>query len=347
MNREVVADLIARMQCTEGEAQAALQFAKDDADRATALLRRSIFGAKIKFRSELRKVCGVIYIYIDAEREAVERLHAVVTHEAWLYNTDLNQPVMEFEDYIINTEFRIKTVPNLMRDLNDRLKERMKFDTLKRFTAAMIAEQPEQLIDILRVILSGEMADREIDLLIKYEKINRVKFEKMEKAVEQQAASEAKEKETAETESQAVADESKEKVLILKTEIVLSPISGKHVRELKLGDKIYVKIIDNSPQGRYIANLLKGDNAAPQLILVPVKEMTRTESDRCSIITQFGPGVFGRVVANTEAKIKTEGSEAGLEAEMPGAEDTILPMLLGGGVLLLAALFVFWYFFFK
>ena len=344
MNETHVADLVARMQCTESEARAALHATKDELDRATALLRRSIFGVKAKFRSELRKVCGILYIYIDAEREAVERLHAVVTQEPWLYNTDLAQPVMEFEDYIINTEFRIKTVTNLMRDINSRLKERLKFDALKRFTAAIVAEEPQQLVDILRAILSGELADRELDLLVKFEKISRVKFEKMEKALEQQTA--AEDKAAAAAAAPAEEDEGKEKVLILKTDIVLSPISGRPVRELKIGDKIYVKITDNSPQGRYIANLLRGEQVMPQLILVPIKEMTRTESDRCSLITQFGPGVFGRVVVNTEAKIKTEGTESG-EESAAGPEDTILPMLLGGAVLLLAALFIFWYIFFN
>jgi len=56
--------------------------------------------------------------------------------------------------------------------------------------------------------------------------------------------------------------------------------------------------------------------------------------------------VFGRVVVNTEAKIKTEGTESGEDATA-GPEDTILPMLLGGAVLLLAALFIFWYIFFN
>ncbi|HNW94277.1 MAG TPA: DUF4899 domain-containing protein [bacterium] len=334
-----------RMQCTELEAQAALLATDNDTDRAIALLRRSIFGIKAKFRSELRKVCGVIYVFVDAEREAVERVHAVVTNEAWLYNTDLNQPVMEFEDYIINTEFRIKTVTNLMRDVNDRLKERLKFDTLKRFVAAMVAENQNQLVEILRTIISGELADRELDFMVKVEKINRVKFDKMEKAVKQvppagEAAAEEGEA------AAAPADEAKEKVLILKTDIILSPISGRAIRKLKIGDKIYVKIIDNSPQGRYIANLLKGNAPLPQPVLVPIKEMTRTESDRCSIITQFGPGVFGRVVVNTEAKIKSEGTEVVADDEEPGAaaESTLLPIMLGGGILLLALVFIAWYF---
>lgn len=348
MDGDAVADLITRMQCTESEAQAALLAAQGNHEQALALLRRSIFGLKAKFRSELRKVCGLFFVFVDGEKESVLRLHAVLTHEQWLYNTDLNQPVMEFEDFIYNTEFRIKTIPGLTKDVNDRCKEKLKFDTLKRLVAAMVNGELPAIIEVLRLILSAELADRELDLLVNVEKLSRVKFDKLEKQLQQAPAPDA----GAPAEGGAAAGEkpaeATEKILVLKTDIILSPISGRPVRDLHIGDKIYVKITDNSPQGRYIANLLKGDAPVAQPVLVPIKELTRTESDRCSVITQFGPGVFGRVVVNTEAKIKCEGTEVRDEpaAAEAGGEDTLLPMLLGGAVLVLVLLVIAWYVFF-
>lgn len=348
-----VVELMAKMQCAESEAQAALTVTHGQAEEAVRLLRRSVFAIKGRFKSDLRKVYGIFIVFLDAETENVLRSHVVLSKEGWIYNIDLNQGVMELEDYIYHTEFRIETIPTLTKDLNDHFKEKLRFDLLKSILAAIVADQPGDIVELMRGMIASQLADRELDMVIKTEKISRVRFEKLEKNQPKEKSDAA----AAPADGEAPADDSgagaaegeaKEKVLILKTDVVLAPTNGTRVVDLKLGDKIYLKIIDNSPQGRYIANLLKGDSPTPVPVLVPIEELTHTDSGRCSIITKFGPGVFGRAVVNEGLMIKVEGTgEHASESAAPEPSDNLLPIILGGGLLLMVLLFIIYFFVFR
>lgn len=348
-----VVELMTKLQCAESEAQAALAATRGQTEEAVRLLRRSVFAIKGRFKSDLRKVYGIFIVFINAETETVLRSHVVLSKEGWIYNIDLNQGVMELEDYIYHTEFRIETIPTLTKDLNDHFKEKLRFDLLKAILAAIVAEKPGEIVEMLRVMIASQLADRELDIVIKTEKISRVRFEKLEKNQPKEAPAAA-----APAEGEAPAEgagagpggaegEAKEKVLILKTDVVLAPTNGTRVVDLKLGDKIYLKIIDNSPQGRYIANLLKGDSPTPVPVLVPIEELTHTDSGRCSIITKFGPGVFGRAVVSEGLMIKVEGTGERENEPAPLPSDNLLPLVLGGGLLLLVLLFIIYFFVFR
>jgi len=349
-----ISELAAKMHCTEKEVEAALYATQGEKAGAVRLLRRSIFSIKGKFQSDLRKVYGAIILFIDAEAETLLRSHVVLTRESWLYNIDLTQEVMGLEDYIYNAEFRINTIPSLIKDVNEHFRDKLRFEKLKSIIAEVVSGNLTNTTTLLRQLIASQVADREIDIVLQAEKLNRVRFEKLQKSMPTEkktggapAAAGDADGATDGT-ATAPAEEEKESILILKTDIILAALHGKPISELTIGEKIYVKIIDNSPQGRYIANLLKGEAARPEPVLVPIEEITRTDSGRCSIITKFGPGVFGRVVVNSELKIKVEDSEASGEfARSETPQDSTLPIIIGGGILLVVILLIIFFIFFQ
>ena len=101
-------------------------------------------------------------------------------------------------------------------------------------------------------------------------------------------------------------DKAKEKeITLIKCDFILAPAKGKTVKELKVGDIIYVKIIDEKPEARKIVSFLKQkyNGKLPELRL-PILKIEESESERLAIYVQLTEKMQGVIVANQEVKIK-------------------------------------------
>jgi hypothetical protein len=90
----------------------------------------------------------------------------------------------------------------------------------------------------------------------------------------------------------------------LKVALVLSPVSGRPLWQLAKMDKVLVRVVDQTPLGQYLAELMgarKEGKLVP--IAVDVEDVFPEGEEKLKVITRFGPGVVGEAVAAKNLKV--------------------------------------------
>ncbi len=83
---------------------------------------------------------------------------------------------------------------------------------------------------------------------------------------------------------------------ILPVEPILSPVKGKPIFELKIGDKIMAKIIPNSDRANYFIDLLdlRYDGGIRPTPCEVIDIKSTGKNSPIEILTQIGPGIYGK-----------------------------------------------------
>jgi len=94
--------------------------------------------------------------------------------------------------------------------------------------------------------------------------------------------------------------------MVVKVNLALDPVGGTSVRNLVLGDMIWVNILRGPDTESYVANLLtdhKGPGKPPPL-RATIEEIKHLDQDAAEIIVRLTPYVLGRSVLMLDLKIK-------------------------------------------
>lgn len=85
--------------------------------------------------------------------------------------------------------------------------------------------------------------------------------------------------------------------VVLSIKPILAPVNGKPLYSIRIGDKLMIKIIPNSDQANYFIDILQlrnDDKIKPTTGEVIDIKAGITRNDPVEIITQIGPGVYGK-----------------------------------------------------
>jgi hypothetical protein len=110
------------------------------------------------------------------------------------------------------------------------------------------------------------------------------------------------------------------------------------VKELKEGQRVVLKIVDETPFGKYIATLLgarSGERTVP--IIAPVKGVEEVEPVFVKVTTALGPGIVGEAVESEDVKalLAPEAVEPLELEEEEKPSPRVPPILLYLGIILL------------
>lgn len=201
-------------------------------------------------------------------------------------------------------------------------------DLIKDLYQKALQLKEEEIYSIIKdEMKKGLPVDKDIDLKLNSEIILRQDYQKV---VEQKA--EIKEKEETE----------EEKTVYLKVQVAIDPVKGKLVSELNKGEKLLVKIVDDSNLAQYLSSLLGGRNGE-ELIPLPAYAMwaEEKEMERFRLVVKFGPGVYGESIISDKVKIKVV-EEKDLEeiVSLPSSKNRewtikLSPLILGELILLI------------
>jgi len=135
---------------------------------------------------------------------------------------------------------------------------------------------------------------------------------------------------------------------------LIDPNDGKNANDIKTGDKVIVRITDDSVIGRHIGRSITGSDNPAQ---VPVKAKVvlkqnkviskfRESSEIVEMMVKLDEGVFGNMVVQREIKIR-EKIEEEKEAKEPGQEQEYFTgddkenYIIYAGMVVFLALFIF------
>ena len=93
--------------------------------------------------------------------------------------------------------------------------------------------------------------------------------------------------------------------VVLPIKAIVAPVRGKAIYELKIGDKIMVRILPNSERANYFIDLLdlriEGHIKSIPCEVIDIKAKTR--DDPIEILTEIGPGIYGKCLED-ERQVK-------------------------------------------
>ncbi len=250
---------------------------------------------KGRFKAIETNTYGLFIIFFNDEKKEIENLIAIASHYSSLYDIDPHLPWYSFEENIINTKWKGDIALNITIDLQNYLESSLDKD--RGYELLMLIKNNDQMKieSLLQAILMKPLSDRNI--------IIEVVSETVTKETMRTVRSERnKVKETGKSDA-GVTNQIKYGT-ILDVDLLLAPVSGIPIYELKKGDRIMVKIVSNSPQAKYYINKL-GLIVENSIIPIPgdVIEITKDEKGY-TIIVKLKKGLYGKAIETEQVKIK-------------------------------------------
>lgn len=346
MEAEDIQKIAARTGYPEKDVALALRTAKDDVAEAEKLLAPTIGLIKGCYAAKTNRLNGGLIILVDIAQKKIKRTKAIATYDSEYGQIPLDMSWEQIERKIIDAEIKQNMVPAISQDLAGEMEYTLQ-ENIEDTLALLTANRADELSTRLRRVVCTCLGDSDVDLVCVIEKISTLTLKLHDHEIKPESEEAAAPEGAAPAESKpAEPTEAEGRNLILKTDVILSPVVGTPVTSLNPGDFILVKITDTRPQAAYIANLLHASDGTKSLpIRVPIRKIDRSESQRLVITTEFGPGVFGRTVVQEGLKIKTaqEGEAAKIEGVKLPVYQILLIVGLAGFVLCLLLVVVYYF----
>ncbi|MCL2155951.1 MAG: DUF4899 domain-containing protein [Leptospirales bacterium] len=262
-----------------------------------------------KFKSEAINQYGLFLLIFNAMKN-IDTHQVIVATFSEIYDLDLSSPWNKFEEYIVDRKWKGNYIHNITTSISD---------AFNRF--------PEDVKSMTRLYESVCNYDYEQMDIILYDIINRLihdknlKMETIIQEVSQQELQNIREdrskpqKQDEETQDEETQDEKKDDGnVILKIKPVLAPLNGKPIYELRVGDKIMIKIIPASSKENYYIDLNnlrdedKGIKSMPAKV-IDIKS-SASKNNPIEILTEIMPGVYGLCLEDEKLiKLKLYDSE--------------------------------------
>ncbi|MCS6985589.1 MAG: hypothetical protein NZM25_10755 [Leptospiraceae bacterium] len=202
---------------------------------------------KGRFYAPRDRYYALFLIVLNEVMNCVESAAIVVSVYSELFQTELSHSWRTFESKINELKYRNQYAPIVTHDLQDRLKELMLGPGFyEELMKAARANATKQLAKIFHMIFMRSLKDSDLEIETAVEWIKEKDFE----------APQEQEPSSPQSKVENVA-ESSPAGITLPVSLVLDPIGGKAVTELKPKDRIMVRIIPQGERANYFIDLMR------------------------------------------------------------------------------------------
>lgn len=265
---------------------------------------------------------ALFYILINNLSKNIEKMHVAASHFSSIYDISPNLPWHEFESKIIGLrwkgEFSINLTNDIQKAIDDELRNRENFE---EFYYMINKNNIPRATEWLQNILQRPTGDRNVQVELVLEKITQEEYEEItvKRVTEELKKTEEKTKEKKET---VVSYELPPGSVLLETSMVLSPVSGIPIYELKPGDKVMLRITEKTPRGQYFIELLNAITPEGEVKPIPATvEKIIPMGKQITIITNIGPGIYGKAVEEEAVKVKKFEGVIEKQIGIPGFQE--------------------------
>ncbi len=259
--------------------------------------QRNLFILKGRFKSNSLNFYGLFLLIFNTRGELTVS-HILVSTYSAAYELEPHFAWEKYEEFIVNSKWKGNYNPNMTASIENFFKQ--------------ITSEKNGQKEILYEYIKNYDYDN-IDAFM-FDIINRIIHDKnliIETGIQESTEkefreikdnkSQAKEKESAQTLKKTAVEEG----VTLIIQLILAPVSGKPIYELKIGDIIMCKIIPNTDRANYFIDLL--DLRVENLIKpVPGKVIdikSEGKGQPLEILTEIGPGIYGKCIED-ERQVK-------------------------------------------
>ncbi len=302
---------------------------------------------KGRFKAVETNTYGLFIIFFNEYTGTAENLMVIASHYSSLFDIDPHLPWYTVEENIINLKWKGDIAVNISLDLQNYLESTFERDRGAELFSFIKNNDETRIETLLQSIFIKPLSDRNIQLETVSETVSNRRMEDIRKERDKSREKKAPEK----SPQFSVKGESP-----INVDLVLAPVSGIPIYELKLGDRIMVKINDKSIRGNYYIDLL-GARVNGNLIPIPaeVSDIKKGEDMEYSILCKLDDDVFGQAVETEQVKLKKYDELVTKEStteELPVLEEIkkkrefpVFTVIIGGLMFLVILVFLIMWFY--
>ncbi|MDI6785676.1 MAG: hypothetical protein QMD92_03105 [bacterium] len=292
--------LVKECNCTHRQAAAMIEFTGGNVNQAIEIIssrqEKNTIIIKARFRADHTKHYGMIFLALNLEKEMLEKIEVAVASDMRLCQFDESASWENFEKVVYGLQLRDGVIPRLTGILKHRIKEIFRSKSKKMQFVQILKNGNYSLFkDWFRDEIASAVNDNSLDLKVDIDLISTLEPERAVKSL-------PKEKEEPGI-VQKLKKEKREADFVLEVALSISPLSGILVSDLRRGDRVIVKIVDNREVGMYIAKLMGGrkDNKIIPIIAY-VEDVIFINEHDVKVIVNLGPGIKGEAIENIEIR---------------------------------------------
>jgi hypothetical protein len=320
---------------------------------------------KGRFRAVETNTYGQFMIYLNERDQRVENVVAIASHYSTAFDFDPHLPWHEFEEDIINKKWKGEFATGLSQQLQSYLENALEYDRGNELYHLVKNLEQMKIESLLQAILMKPLADKNIlietdsEFLTK-EAMNATRDARDARRAGVSAGQEGFSKSAGPSNSAKAAGASPGRADAVKdvvdVDLVLAPVSGTSLTDLREGDIVMVRINDKTAKGSYYVDLLgtrENGEVAPSP--AEVLEISRDRDGAYVILCGIDEGVVGKAIEAEPVKVKKydeflastqmlENVRTGYPPD--GNRNFILFVSITGGLLfvLLLLFILFWFY---
>jgi hypothetical protein len=282
-----------------------------------------IYILKGRFKALTTNTFGIFIIFIEKATKAVSKMSVIASHFSSMYENDPEQPWNKFEDTISQLKYNGEISANLSNDFQSFFISSFLADVVEGFIDAFETKNFSKTEGLLTSLIEKILTDKNIFIQLEKQTVTRDDIDKVrqDNEVKPQADKPAEQAKQGKTDDEVRAMFNiEEGGILLSVDLVIGPINGIPIYELRAGDQIVVKIAGRTEKEQYFINLLNAKNDQGEILPVRavVKEIKADqEAKTYNLLVEIGPGIFGR--ASEQEKVKLKRYDPMLDARLKKA----------------------------
>lgn len=263
---------------------------------------------KGRFKAINTSSYGLFIVFLDNISKNVEKYDVVSSHFSTLFENNVGMPWSEMEEIIAKLKWKGEYATSLTHDIQATIEDLFQPGTgrTQDIWANIKKAQINKVLVIFEEVLARPTGDKNIKCELGIETVTKGEIDDARKA---RADKEGKDifnlgGQEQEAPVQKTDPSLEQNAVILEVSLILSPISGVPIFELKEGEKIMVKITEQSSRGQYFIDLL---NATVDNEIVPVPATVvkvSKEGKLYTVLVNIGPSIYGKSIDEDNIKVK-------------------------------------------
>ena len=272
-----------------------------------------LLAIKGRFKAPETKLFGLYLLMLNQDGGFIENTAIISSVHPEIYNETLKTGFSSFEDKINRLQYDGRCKQDSTYDLQEALKSViLDEESYKDLDKSVKKKDMKGIAHFMSTLISRVLHDPQVTTDIEIQNVTNQDLEKARK-----------EAEAAEADSKPAASATPPEETTLDISLVLAPVGGKLVTDLKPGEKIMVKILPVNDRAEYYFNLL-GLRNEKRISPAPAELISITEGLAGSEIkVKIADGVFGKVTEEEKVLVRLydENDEAKKEEKKkPGAK---------------------------
>ncbi len=334
--------------------QIALYYTFGDDDKAKKMVNGTyldLYVIKGKFSSS--SLYGAFIVFLNTTYLRVASSYAMISKSFDVSDIKSNQDWRNFEKQLVEMSKKSGYDESMTSKIKDSMNKALTIQEITKFSKLIEQDDGIAVNHYFQKFISDVMGFQNVELSVDYEKISSISMELNSITSQKMSSAPEPVKETPSEQNIIVEKledplEGKEVKLVLNGALILSPIKGKEIAELAIGDRIMISIIDKSPKANDLLkafNALKEDGTAKPIAgrIVSIKHTTDYK-----IFAIVAKGIYLKIVEEEEfIKVAMDpayyNTQSGTEEE-DSKKNRITMFILAGIFFILVAIITFFVF---